>query len=187
MVGRELAAERLPILWAPPCRAPPRRSRRPYDAGVEIDAAADGVDARDAHVEGVAEAQRGAGALAVQDRALLVQLPPLAPAVGLAAAGRASRPRRPSSREPPAGAGGAALAPAAAGRRRAQQPDGEHALESAGAPCLALPRARLPKAMNAPAEISPVISPANTLVVVAARAAAARGRSSARRRRRRAR
>src|ERR1700677_2810394 len=64
--------------------------------GCQIDAAADRVHAGDAHVDGVAQAHRRAGALAVEDRALLVQLPPLAPAVAVF---------------------------------RAQQPDGEHALE----------------------------------------------------------
>ena len=94
-------------------------------AGVEIDAPADRVHARDAHVERVAEAQAGAGALAAQDRALLVELPPLARALARALPGRLRAPA------PALGA----RAPARGARRtrrrgrRAQQPDGQHALE----------------------------------------------------------
>jgi len=53
--------------------------------GHDLHAAAGAVHAGDAHLDRVTEAQRGAGALAAQDRAVLVQLPPLSrlhPAAG---------------------------------------------------------------------------------------------------------
>src|SRR5271167_3716230 len=112
--------------------------------GCQVDAAADRVDARDAHVEDVAETQRGACALAVENRALLVQLPPLAPALGLAAAAAASATAAPAvlarassgiagrvrggGRRPSPGIAG--RAPGGGGRRRAQQPDGQHPLKA---------------------------------------------------------
>ncbi len=133
-----------------------------FAGGREIHAPADRVHAVHAHLDRVAEPQRRAGPLAVQDRALLVELPPLALAVTAAA--------------PPSAVAAVPVAPArvraptrVGGRGRSQQADGEHALErtppaaswgAGSASATASPAAR-PKATNAPAEISPVISPAN--------------------------
>ena len=54
--------------------------------GEKIDPPAHGVDPSDAHRDLLSEAQRRTGALAAQDRGLLVELPPLADALSLSLA-----------------------------------------------------------------------------------------------------
>ena len=136
--------------------------------GCEVHAAANGVHARHAHLIGSPRAQRRAGALAVEDGALLVELPPLA---GLLPAGTATAP------------GWCAL-----------EPDREHPLEDRrlllgprpGCPG-PLPRRGHAEARRTLRPGSARLSRRRTPARSRARRAPAGARSSGRRRRRRAR
>ena len=154
-VGRHVPGADLALALALGHRLEPSRSREQVARGRSATASTR-VHARDAHRDRIAERSVAPRALAVQDRALLVELPPLARLLLLDPAAAAPAPRR---RRHLLRAGARGRCPSSRTGSIPSNGRREHRAGRAGRAIASRGRGGDANATNAPAEIRPVTSP----------------------------